>query len=181
MTDPMSTLPDDAEPRQSAVDLDTSHGVFRLRPEVDADQPFLFALFRSHTLPELAAMPVDDATREVLVRMQFQAQTTGYRGQFPNARFDIVEQAGIPIGRLIVDEGGDAGCIVDFALSDDRRGRGFGVAILAAVLHRFAPLGRPMRCKVLAHNEPSIRMCRRLGFRQLHAIPPFLQLEWRGS
>jgi hypothetical protein len=34
-------------------------------------------------------------------------------------------------------------------------------------------------CQVLAGNEPSLRMCRRVGFRQMGHVPPFLQLEWR--
>ena len=165
--------------RAEIITLRTTAGVFRLRPETAGDQSFLFTLFRSHALTELAAMPVDDATRDALVRMQFQAQTAGYRGQFPDARFDVVEQEGSPIGRLIVDEGEAFGCIVDFALIPDHRGRGIGAAILSGILDRFAPVGRPMRCKVLSHNEASIRMCRRVGFQQIDEQPPFLQLEWR--
>ena len=161
------------------LDLDTATGPVRLRPEMPDDAGFLFALFRSHVLADLAMMPVDDATRAALVRMQFQSQTTTYRAQFPDARFDIVEVGGEPIGRIVVDPGGETGCIVDFALVPERRGQGRGVAIMAAVLRDFAPLGRPMRCKVLIHNEPSARMCRRVGFQEISAEPPFLQLEWR--
>lgn len=163
------------------VTLQTPLGPFRARPETEADEPFLFALFRSHTLVELAATPVDDTMRDALVRMQFRAQTSGYRAQFPNARFDILERADTPIGRLILDEGDAAGCIVDFALTAECRGRGIGVAILQSTLDRFARLRRPMRCTVLAHNEPSLRMCRRVGFRQIGEQPPFVELEWRGT
>ncbi len=167
--------------QRGPIVLDTSLGSFRARPETAGDEPFLFALFRSHALVGLAAMPVDDAMRDSLLRMQFRAQTSGYRAQFPNARFDILERADTPIGRLIVDEGDVAGCIVDFALTQECRGQGIGVVILQAVLDRFAALRRPMRCKVLAHNEPSLRMCRRVGFRQIDEQPPFLELEWRGT
>lgn len=166
--------------QRDSIALDTSRGPFRARPETEADEPFLFALFRSHALVDLAAMPVDDAMRDALVRMQFRAQTNSYRAQFPNAQFDILERADTPIGRLIVDAGDSAGCIVDFALTPECRGQGIGVAILQAVLDRFAPLRRPMRCTVLAHNEPSLRMCRRVGFHQISEQPPFLELEWRG-
>lgn len=165
--------------RQAAIHLDTQAGPVRFRPERAADETFLFTLFRSHMLTDLALMPVDAPTREGLVRMQFQSQTMTYRAQFPDARFDIIEVDGEGIGRIVVDDGGDTGCIVDFALLPDHRGRGRGSAILAAVLRRFASLGRPMRCKVLMHNQPSIRMCARVGFQQISADPPFLQLEWR--
>ena len=34
--------------------------------------------------------------------MQFASQTESYRGQYPHARFDIVERAGEAIGRMVV-------------------------------------------------------------------------------
>jgi RimJ/RimL family protein N-acetyltransferase len=159
-----------------AVMLETDRGRVLLRPEHATDGDFLYALFHSHALTELALMPVDDATRERLVRMQFESQTVTYRAQFPRARFDIVEQAGCPIGRLIVDDGAERGCIVDFALLPEHRGAGLGTAILRSVLRRHS---RPVQCKVLCNNEASLRMCRRVGFVDIGGELPFLQLEWR--
>jgi RimJ/RimL family protein N-acetyltransferase len=159
-----------------ALVLETARGQVVLRPEQSTDADFLYALFRSHMLAELAMMPVDAATKEQLVRMQFDSQTATYRAQFPQARFDIVEQDGRPIGRLIVDTGGDAGCIVDFALLPERRGGGLGTAILAAVLQERR---QPVLSKVLYNNEASLRMCRRVGFVHIGGELPFLQLEWR--
>jgi len=156
--------------------LDTARGRVTLRPEREDDTDFLYALFHSHTLAELTLMPVDTATKERLVRMQFASQTTSYRAQFPQARFDIIERDTTPIGRLIVNEDTKAGCVVDFALMPEYRGGGLGTAILASVLQRQS---RPVLCKVLCTNEASIRMCRRAGFVQIGAELPFLQLEWR--
>ncbi len=150
-----------------------------LRPEQPRDEAFLFALFRDTALRELALMPVDDPIKESLVRMQFASQTTTYRQQFRDAHFDIVERNGVPIGRIVVDDGQDAGCIVDFALVPKTRSKGLGTAILAAVMQRFVRMQRRVLCKVLINNEPSLRMCQRIGFRQIEIIPPFLQLEWR--
>ena len=162
-----------------AVQFPTEAGAIVLRPETAADGGFLAALFRGTALAELALLSADDATKEALVRMQFASQTASYRGQFPHARFDIVERAGAAIGRLVVDPGGETGCIVDFALLADRRARGLGTAILRAVLAPFAAAQRRVLCKVLAGNEPSLRMCRRVGFTEVEVVPPFLQLEWR--
>ncbi len=169
----------DAAGRATALTLDTAAGPVTLRPETDADAGFLFALFRSHILTELAGLPVDDPTRERLAEMQFQAQTMTYRTNFPDARFDIVERQGIPIGRIVIDPGGETGCIVDFALMPDSRGQGLGSAVMIAALGLLAPLGRPVRSKVLIRNEPSLRMCLRAGFVRIEEMPPFLQLEWR--
>lgn len=150
-----------------------------LRPETPQDEAFLFALFRDTALTDMALLPVDAATKDALVRMQFASQTQTYRAQFPNARFDIVEQHGTPIGRIVVDDDEPAGCIVDFALIPGSRSKGLGTAILATVMQHFVRLQRPARCKVLINNAPSLRMCQRVGFQQIEVIPPFLQLEWR--
>jgi RimJ/RimL family protein N-acetyltransferase len=162
-----------------AAILRIAGGDLVLRPERADDGGFLAALFRHSALADMALMPVDDATKEALVRMQFDSQTATYRSQFPQARFDIVERDGEPIGRIVIDPGIQAGCIVDFALLPDCQGHGLGTAILRAVLAQFAGLRRRVECKVLAGNEPSLRMCRRVGFVQTDEAPPFLQLEWR--
>ena len=166
-------------PSAETLVLRRAGGDIILRPERADDEGFLAELFRGSALAELALMPVADAVKEALVRMQFDSQTATYRGRFPHARFDIVEQHGQPIGRLVVDPGGEAGCIVDFALLAECRGHGIGTTILAAVMRQFARLRRRVLCKVLANNEASLRMCRHVGFVQIGVVPPFLQLEWR--
>jgi RimJ/RimL family protein N-acetyltransferase len=149
-----------------------------LRPERAADAAFLERLFRACALPDLARMPADEAVKDALVRMQVASQAATYRRQFPAARFDIVELGGEPIGRIVVDPGGAAACIVDFALLPERQRRGLGSAILAGVLQWFAQPKRRVTCTVLASNEPSLRMCRRVGFVPAGADPAFVRLEW---
>jgi RimJ/RimL family protein N-acetyltransferase len=150
-----------------------------LRPEREQDAAFLADLFRTTAGRDLSLMPIDHAMKDALMRMQLASQAATYRAQFPTARFDIIEQGGVPIGRIVIDPGTTAGCIVDIALVPERRARGLGTAILAAVLEHFARRQQPVLCQVLAGNEPSLRMCRHVGFRQIGDVPPFVQLEWR--
>ncbi|MDR3537747.1 MAG: GNAT family N-acetyltransferase [Acetobacteraceae bacterium] len=161
--------------------LETSRGPIALRPEQDGDRTFLYDLFCSHVLPDIARLPIDDSTRDALVGMQFISQTTTYRTQFPQARFDIIEREGVPIGRLVVDDAGDVACIVDFALLPGVRGSGMGSAILACVLAPLGERGRAVRSTVVWNNEASLRMCRRLGFVHIGGDPPFMQLEWHAG
>lgn len=150
-----------------------------LRPERPDDADLLAALFRASAFRDLAAMPVDASMKEALLRMQFTSQTATYRAQYPAARFDIIERRGAPIGRIVIDPGGQTGCIVDYALAPEVRAKGLGTAVLTAVLERFAAMRRPVRSKVLASNEASLRMCHRVGFKQIGNIPPYMQMEWR--
>lgn len=159
--------------------LETPLGPATLRAERDDDAAFLLDLFRSHALPALAAAPVDAATRDALVRMQFTSQTTTYRSQYPGARFSIIERNGTPAGRLVVHETGDTACIVDVALQPGSRGAGCGSAVLGAVLQDLAERVTAVHCSVMWNNVASLRMLRRLGFVQTSDDPPFLRMEWR--
>lgn len=161
--------------------LETAKGPVTLRPERPADEALLYRLFRSWALDDLALMPVHEATKEELVRLQFTGQTLTYRANYPAARFDIIEQEGEPVGRLIVDPGSDTepACFVDFVIVPEKRKGGLGHAIIAAVLRDYARIGRAVRLKVLHHNVPSRRLCAGLGFVEIEELPPFIQLEWR--
>ncbi|MBV8192873.1 MAG: GNAT family N-acetyltransferase [Alphaproteobacteria bacterium] len=152
-----------------------------LRPEQEQDATFLADLFRVTAGRDLGLMPIDGAIKETLLRMQFASQAATYRAQYPSGRFDIIEQGDKSIGRIVIDPGTEAGRIVDIALLPERRARGLGTAILAAVLDRFARRRRRVLCQVLANNEASLRMFHRVGFRQVGECPPFLHLEWRPS
>jgi RimJ/RimL family protein N-acetyltransferase len=159
--------------------LETARGPFTLRPERAEDADFLYVLFRSHMLPSVAAMPVDDAMKESLLRMQFGSQAKTYRAQYPDARFDVLERDGVPFGRLIVHENAGVATFVDFALLPENRGAGAGTAVIRRVLDWVAERCAVVRLSIVWHNEASLRMTRRLGFVQVGETPPHVEMEWR--
>jgi RimJ/RimL family protein N-acetyltransferase len=159
--------------------LETTLGPFTLRPERPDDADFLDVLFRSHTFSGVAAMPVDDAMKESLLRMQFLSQTMSYRAQYQDARFDILERDGIPFGRLIVHEDDGIATFVDFALLPRDRGSGLGTAVILRVLDWVAERCATVRLSVMWNNEASLRMTRGIGFVQVGETPPFVEMEWR--
>lgn len=160
--------------------LQTDKGPVTLRPERADDEALLYRLFCSWALEDLERMPVDDATKEKLLRFQFAGQMATYRALFTAASFDIIERDGIAVGRLIVDPGcaEEPACLVDFVLLPEVRNDRLGRAIISAVLAEQASLGRKVRVKILWHNEPSQRMCAALGFVEIGREAPFIQLEW---
>jgi RimJ/RimL family protein N-acetyltransferase len=163
----------------NAIVLETVRGPFTLRPERPDDADFLYGLFRSHTLAGAAAMPVDDATKESLLRMQFRSQTMTYRTQYPNARFDVLEREGVRFGRLIVHEDAAVATFVDFALLPETRGAGIGSAVIQRVLDWVGERCPTVRLSILWSNEASLRLTRRLGFVQVGETPPYVEMEWR--
>ena len=161
------------------VVLETAKGPFTLRPRRPDDADFLYALFRSHMLASVAAMPVDDAMKESLLDMQFRAQTMGYRAQYPDARFDILERDGVPVGQLVLHEADDVATVVDFALMPGEQGAGLGSAVMAGLVAWMGERCSCVRVDVLWHNEASLRMNRRAGFVQVAERPPYVEMEWR--
>ncbi len=151
-------------------------GPVRLRPERDDDRDFRYQLFRDSRQPELALLPAP--IYQQIMAQQFHAQTVGYRGQFPRARFDIIELDGERIGRIVVDRPGTMVHIVDQALVPARRGRGIGTAILRALMEEARAAGLPLRLEVGSENNAAFRLYQRLGFARIDAQASYTRLEW---
>ncbi len=136
----------------------------RFRHESDDDRAFRYRLFRDSRSDEWERLPLDATLRAQLMRLQFEAQTISYRAQFPDARFDIVELADEPIGRIVVDRPGTLLRLVDLALVPQYRNRGIGTAILAALIDEAQAVQLPVRLAVATGNEAALRLYLRLGF-----------------
>ena len=154
-----------------------------VRPEADdgSDEPFLFNLFASQKLPDMALMPLDAAGKEQLLRMQYRSMSASYHGQFPQARFEIVQLNGLRAGRLITDVTAERVYYVDIAILPQCQGGGVATALMTAVLDEPRRLGVPGRVKVMASNFASLRLCEKIGFTVAGQEPPYADLEWRAA
>lgn len=146
-----------------------------LRPARAADADFLFALF-VHAHGSVFAH-LDDATRDALLQMQFRAQDHGYRTRFPNARFDVIECGGAPIGRLVVDRSEREIRVVDVALLPAHRNRGIGTSLLRALLAEAAANGRAVTLHV-ARDNPARSLYQRLGFASVSEDAIYVAMTW---
>jgi ribosomal protein S18 acetylase RimI-like enzyme len=113
------------------------------------------------------------------MRQQFCGQTASYRANYPDARFEIVECDGVPIGRIVTTRTPDAVLIVDIALIAAWRRRGIGASLVNDVLDEARAAGLPVRLSVLANNAPALRFYLRLGFKQIETSAIDMRLEWR--
>jgi ribosomal protein S18 acetylase RimI-like enzyme len=156
-----------------------AQGQLSLRPEREQDNAFRFQLFCESRPAEFALLQLQPAALDQLMRFQFQAQTTTYRTNFPDARFDIIELDGVPIGRIVVAHSSSALRIVDQAIVPPQRNRGFGSAIMRAVLDEAGHAGKTVRLKVASTNDPSMRLYLRLGFVPIETDPFYIEMEWQ--
>ena len=151
---------------------------FALRPETDADIPFLMRLFASTREQELAAVPWNAEQKQAFLASQFQAQRHHYRSYFSDCAFDVIAQHGEPAGRLYLQARQTQLHIIDIALLPERRRRGIGTAILEALQAAGRAGGKGVGIMVEKFN-PAMRLYRRLGFTDIADHDVYLEMEWR--
>src|SRR5580658_8524394 len=76
---------------------------FALRPETEADIPFLMRLFASTREEELAPAPWSAEQKQAFLASQFQAQRYHYRTFIKDCSFDVIEENGVPAGRFYLE------------------------------------------------------------------------------
>jgi len=149
----------------------------KLRPAGDADLEFLYRLYASTRADEMALVDWAAEQKEQFLCMQFNAQHSFYHEHFTEAEFDIIQQAGLDIGRLYVDRRPAEIRIIDIALMPDYRGKGVGGEIMQSLLDEAADCSKSVTIHV-EHNNPALRLYKRLGFRQVEDQGVYLLMEW---
>ncbi len=149
-----------------------------VRPIRAEDEEFLFDVYASTRLDELAALGWSKAQREAFLRMQFRAQQQSYLAQFPMADFTIILRGEHPIGRLYIERRADETRGIDIALLPEFQQAGIGTTILQGLLAEAARTGRPFRIHVEKLNRAQ-RLYERLGFTTLDDDGVYLFMEWR--
>ncbi|MDT7536506.1 MAG: hypothetical protein QOI82_91 [Actinomycetota bacterium] len=135
-----------------------------LRPSVEADRPFLYAVYASTRKEELAAVPWDEATKEAFLLQQATAQDDDYRARRPDGEFLVVAVDGIDVGRLYRTElPGDELRLMDIALLPEWRGRGIGTWLIEELVAEARQRGLLLSLHV-EHSNPVRRLYERMGF-----------------
>lgn len=150
---------------------------YALRPETDADIPFLMQVYASTRAVELAAVPWSETQKQDFLAHQFNAQRHHYRTMIPSCLFQVIEHSGAGAGRLYLEPRVTRLNVVDIALLPDYCGRGIGSAILQALQTTAGASGRGVSIMVEKFN-PALRLYRRLGFTDVADHGVYLEMEW---
>lgn len=154
-----------------------------LRPTSVADEDFLLRVYASTRATELALTGWGESACDVFIRMQFNAQATHYRQQWPASEHSVIEvrsQGGMhPVGRLWVDRRADAVHVLDIALLPDWRNRGIGATCLGRLMREGSQHDQALTIQVEQGN-PARRLYDRLGFQPVGPQRGLHQLmAWR--
>lgn len=148
-----------------------------LRPITPEDRDLLVRIYASTRSEEMAVVPWSDQEKDDFLRFQFDAQHKYYMEHFPRAAFDLILLDGDPIGRLYIDRRDDEIRLIDIALLPEHRGGGHGGAIMNNILAEGGQAGLLVRIHV-EHNNPAMRLYRRLGFEKIEEQGVYHLMEW---
>jgi ribosomal protein S18 acetylase RimI-like enzyme len=148
-----------------------------LRAATSEDRGFLLRVYESTRADELASTDWTAEQKAAFCQMQFEAQDTYYRQQYPTASFEVIESDGISLGRLYVDRWPREIRIMDLALLPEHRGCGTGTRLLQALMEEARASARTLSIHVERYN-PALRLYERLGFRLAEDKGVYLLLEY---
>jgi ribosomal protein S18 acetylase RimI-like enzyme len=148
-----------------------------LRPITTDDLPFLYQVYASTRVEELAQTDWTDEQKAAFLQQQFAAQHHHYQVNYPKAQFQVIEQQGTPIGRLYVVRWPKEIRVIDIALLPEYRGRGIGSDFLRSILADGQRRSLPVTIHVERFN-PALRLYERLGFHVLQDKGVYYLMEW---
>jgi ribosomal protein S18 acetylase RimI-like enzyme len=154
---------------------------FVLRPETEADIPFLRRLYASTRWEELAVVTDwSDAQKLAFLDSQFSFQRHHYRTYYPATSWGLLEHHSAPAGRLYVHREPATLLVMDIALLPDWRGRGIGTALMQWVCAQARAEDKSVTISVEKFNRAQT-LYRRLGFREIEDGGIHWGMEWRPS
>jgi ribosomal protein S18 acetylase RimI-like enzyme len=148
-----------------------------LRSATPSDQAFLIALYASTRQEEVASWGWPAQAQDAFLRTQAQVQQRSYAMQFPQAEHSIIEIAGRPVGRMLVDRSGHEIRLVDISLLPEQRGQGVGTALLATLLDQGRRTKQPVGLSVARTNRARA-LYTRLGFVAIDEDPMYITMRW---
>ena len=142
------------------------------------DEGFLFELYASTRTEELNAWGWDTEQQEAFLKMQFHAQQTSYKNQFPNSNYQIVLVQQLAVGSMLVIRDEAEIRLGDIAILPEYRDRGIGSFLLQNLLAEASQAAKPVRLQVIQFNR-AIQLYQRLGFSKVGDNGTHFLMEWQ--
>jgi len=149
-----------------------------LRPIEDDDLEYLFRVYASSRAQEMSLLVQwSDIEKEIFLRDQFRLQHRHYQTHYPNARYDVIERDGEPIGRFYVERMKNEIRVMDIALLPAHRNQGLGRALMREVLDEAARERKFVSLHVEDRN-PAKRLYERMGFTEAGDVSFYKLMRW---
>lgn len=148
-----------------------------IRSETVQDTDFIAQLYRS-TREDLSRLGLPEAMLDNMIAMQLHAQQSGYRKQYPDADYAIVEKTGESIGYLITHRSDDDIRLVYIALMPQERNQGHGRRLIQALQTEASAAKKPLKLSVSTQNVLAQHLYASSGFRVVNNDSVNLEMSW---
>ena len=146
-------------------------------PDYEEFQRYVYSTTRDE---EMALVDWTPEQKLSFLDMQFRAQDTYYKDQFPNAHYDVLERNGEPIGRLYTELRPTELHVLDIALLPKFRNMGIGTTLIKGLMQEAISACVPLTLHVETFN-PARRLYHRLGFTEVQVDGIYISMTWPGK
>jgi ribosomal protein S18 acetylase RimI-like enzyme len=150
-----------------------------VRPITAESETARFRIFAEVRAEELGLSDWSAEEREPLLRMQFNAQRSGFQAAYPDADESLILLDGRPVGVLVVDRNGPSIHLVDIAIAIEAQGLGIGTQIVVGLQDEAHARARPLTLSVLRTNVRAMALYAHLGFQVVGQTDTHHLMEWR--
>jgi ribosomal protein S18 acetylase RimI-like enzyme len=138
------------------------------------DEAFLAALYLA-CRPDLGALPVPGSVVAGIARHQQGQRDADYAQRYPAAQSWLLEQAGCPVGWVLLALVPGGVRVVDLAVDPRQRRRGVARAVLSSLQEK----EEAILLRVRVNNGPARTMYTSLGFGLRQDQGDVLELAWK--
>jgi GNAT superfamily N-acetyltransferase len=156
---------------------ETPQAGIRLRDVEPGDEAFLRFLYRSSREPELRLTAWSEGEKSAFANSQFDLQDRWYRENYPGVQFLVIEQDGVPVGRIYIHFSSGDLRLMDITLAPAARNRGLGSSLIRWLEGRAAAEGATISLHVELFN-PARALYRRLGFAEEEVEGVYVRMRW---
>jgi ribosomal protein S18 acetylase RimI-like enzyme len=142
------------------------------------DDPFLYDLYCSTRIEEMAAWGLDESQQKTFLELQFTARQRHYDIAFSGADHRIILSDARPVGRMLVYRSEHEIRLVDIALLPEHRNGGIGASLIQALLEEASSTGKSVTLHVDKSNRAA-HLYERLGFSVIGDTGGSFKMEWQ--
>ncbi len=147
-----------------------------IKPQDDA---FLFRVYASTRMDEMALVDWSAKQKNDFLQMQFNAQRQHYLRYFPQAEYSLIcREDNLPIGRIIIDRAKEEIILIDIALLPEYRNAGIGTCLIRGLMDEARKKRQPINLHVEVFNRAR-QLYERLGFSEIGMDGIYIKMEWR--
>lgn len=149
-------------------------------PIAHQDESFLFELYSTTRLDELALVSWNEEQKSSFLHNQYQAQHHHYFLKYPDASFQIIKLGNKPIGRIYTAELETEIRILDLTILPELRGQKFGTQLIKEVLSDAEEKKKAVQIYLETYNSAQT-LFRKLNFQPVADDGLYVLWRWDGN